>query len=178
MRSVRFSRQSLERAKSRDKFPSLNVIQIGSRNARHFSASPYDYDQRSTGWTEEQEGFARQSIQATQRALENRRTRVTWTISGFVFDKHHMGFETRDPQIANGIMKIILDDFKRKINLSEDTQYKNTCPMLTGRQSIFQLFFVLEHHENSGAYKELERFAQCRVVNRQPQHVQPGLGTT
>ena len=45
------------RAKFRDKFPSRNVIQTGSRNARHFNAPPYD--QRSTEWNEEQEEFAR-----------------------------------------------------------------------------------------------------------------------
>ena len=42
-----------ERTKFRDKFPSRNVIQTSSRNARQFDAPPHD--QRSTEWNEEQE---------------------------------------------------------------------------------------------------------------------------
>ena len=57
MRIIIFSRQSLERATFRDKFPSLNVIQTGGKNGRSPNAPPYD--QRSTEWNEEQEEFAR-----------------------------------------------------------------------------------------------------------------------
>ena len=51
-------RQSLERAKFRDTFPSLNVIlTVCLINGRSPNAPPYD--RRSTEWNEEQEEFAR-----------------------------------------------------------------------------------------------------------------------
>ena len=72
-KSIRSSRQSLERAKSRDKFPSLNVTQTGSKHARHFNAPPCG--QRSAEWNEEREEFARhKGIQTSQRALQDKRT--------------------------------------------------------------------------------------------------------
>ena len=40
--SMTFSRQSLERAKFRDKFPSLKVIQTGGKNGRSPNEPPYD----------------------------------------------------------------------------------------------------------------------------------------
>ena len=53
--------------------------------------------------------------------------------SGFILDKHQIEFGTLDWKIAKGIMKII------------PTQYKNNCPLLTGRQVRFQFFIVLQH---------------------------------
>ena len=59
--------QSLERAKFRNKFPSLNVIQTSSKNARSPNAPPYD--RRSTAWNEEQEEFARHRAYKLHKAL-------------------------------------------------------------------------------------------------------------
>ena len=63
--SIILSRQSLERAKFRDKCPSLKVIQTGSKNARHFNAPPCE----STEWNVKQEEFARQKAHKLQEAL-------------------------------------------------------------------------------------------------------------
>ena len=54
-----------------------------------------------------------------------------------------MKFETLDSKIAEGIMKVIPADFKRKINFSEETHNKNKCPILTGRQITCQMFSFL-----------------------------------
>ena len=54
---IRFSCQSLVRATFSDKFPSLNMIQTCSENARHINAPPCD--ERSTEWNQKQEEFAR-----------------------------------------------------------------------------------------------------------------------
>ena len=43
-------------------------------------------------------------------------------------------------------MKIMPADFKRKINFLEEAQYKNTCPMLTGRLMMYQMFSFFEGH--------------------------------
>ena len=56
-RSIRFSYQSPERAKFRDKFPSPDVIQTGSEHGRSPNTPPYD--QGCTEWNDEQEEFAR-----------------------------------------------------------------------------------------------------------------------
>ena len=40
--SIKFSNQSLERARFRDTFPSLNVIQTGSKYGGSPDAPPYD----------------------------------------------------------------------------------------------------------------------------------------
>ena len=60
--------------------------------------------------------------------------------SGFVFDKDQMEFETLDSKIAQGILKIAVAEFNRRINFLEETQYKNKIPMLTGRQIMYQIF--------------------------------------
>ena len=41
--------------------------------------------------------------------------------SGFAFDKQQLEFETLDLKVTNGIMKIRLAVFKRKINFMEET---------------------------------------------------------
>ena len=46
-------------------------------------------------------------------------------------------------------------EVKRKMNLSEETQFKNKCPMLAGRQIMYQIFSFFQHHQNTGAYYEL-----------------------
>ena len=64
----------------------------------------------------------------------------TWTIQ-VVFDKHQVEFETLDSNTDKGIMKIVTPaDFKRNINFSKWTQYKNKCPLLTDRQIKNQIF--------------------------------------
>ena len=75
--SIRPQHQSLERAKSRDKLPSLHVIQTGGENGRSPSAPPYD--QRSTEGEEEQEKDCRtQGVQTPQRAVQDTRTLHRW----------------------------------------------------------------------------------------------------
>ena len=71
-KSIKFSYQRLERATFRDKFPSLSVIQTGSKIGR----SPnVPCNQRSIEWNEEQQEFARhKSIQTSHRALQSKRT--------------------------------------------------------------------------------------------------------
>ena len=66
-RSIRFSHQSLKKAKFKDKFPSLNVIQTSSRKGTPPNAPPFD--QRSTEWNEEQEEFARQKTHKLHQGL-------------------------------------------------------------------------------------------------------------
>ena len=61
-----------------------------------------------------------------------------------------MEFETLDSKIATGIVKSTAADFKRRITFSEETQYKNRCPMLTGRQIMFQLFLFFNVNKTRG----------------------------
>ena len=63
--------------------------------------------------------------------------------SGYTLDEHQIDFETLDSKVAKGIMKIIPGEFQRKINFLEETQYKNKRPILTDRQSMFQVFFFI-----------------------------------
>ena len=65
--SIKHSSQSLERARFRDTFPSLNVIQTGSKNGRSPDAPPYD--QRCAEWNEEQEEFAWQRAHKLHQEL-------------------------------------------------------------------------------------------------------------
>ena len=44
--------------------------------------------------------------------------------AGFIFDKHQLGSETLHSKIDEGITKMIPAEFKRKINFSEEIQYK------------------------------------------------------
>ena len=69
----------------------------------------------------------------------------------FVFDKHQLEFETLESNIVEGIVKITPAEFKRKINVLEETQHKNKCPMVTGRQIMFQIFFFFNLNKSQGA---------------------------
>ena len=69
---------------------------------------------------------------------------------GFIFDKHQIEFETLDSQIARGIMKTLPAKFWRKINFSEETQFKNGRSMLTGRQIMFQIFSFINIKKTPG----------------------------
>ena len=62
--SIRFSHQSLERAKFRDTCPSLNVIQTGVENGRSPNAPPYDRKGLQTGVRSEK------SLQGIQQACK------------------------------------------------------------------------------------------------------------
>ena len=64
---IKFSHQSLERARFRDTFPSLSVIQTGSKNGRSPDAPPYD--QRCAEWNEEQEEFSWQRAHKLHQEL-------------------------------------------------------------------------------------------------------------
>ena len=64
---IKFSHQSLERARFRDTFPSLSVIQTGSKNGRSPDAPPYD--PRCAEWNDEQEEFAWQRAYKLHKEL-------------------------------------------------------------------------------------------------------------
>ena len=66
-RNIKFSCHHLERARLRDKFPSLNVIQTSSKNGRSPNAPLHD--QICTDWNEEQEEFARHGANKLHRDL-------------------------------------------------------------------------------------------------------------
>ena len=82
----------------------------------------------------------------------------------FIFDKHHLEFETLDSKIANGITKIVPTELKRKINFLEETKYKNQRPELTGRQIRFQVFLFFnvkktqEHTINLSDLRNVELY--------------------
>ena len=82
------------------------------------------------------------------------------------FDKHQMGLETLDLKIVIGVMKIILTELKKKIFFLEETQHKNTFPILISTQLMFQIFSFLiffekkkpEHTTNSSALLNVELY--------------------
>ena len=94
--------------------------------------------------------------------------------SGFTSDKHQIEFETLDSKIAKGIMKTLPAEFKRKINFLQETQHKNRRSMLTGRQTMFQIFSFF--NMTPGHTTNLSDLLSVEVVQRQPQHVQSSLG--
>ena len=61
-----------------------------------------------------------------------------------------MEFETLDAKLAKKIMKITPADLKRKVNFLKETQYKNRCPMLAGRQIMFQIFSFFNINKTQG----------------------------
>ena len=67
--SIKFSPRRLIRAKSRDNFPSLNVIQTGGENGRCPNAPPYD--QRSAEWNEKQEECSRHEANKLHKEVYN-----------------------------------------------------------------------------------------------------------
>ena len=81
-KSIKFSHQSLTRAKFRDKLQSLNVIQTDSKNDRSPNAPPYD--QRSTEWNEKQEKFARHKAYNLHKELFKKK--------GSYYDVHRTNF--------------------------------------------------------------------------------------
>ena len=90
--------------------------------------------------------------------------------SGFVFDKHQMEFENL--YFAKGLMTVILADFKRMIDFFEESQYKNNCPLLTGRQIMFQIFSFFdihktwEHTMNFSDLPNVELYNDPKMFNR------------
>ena len=92
--------------------------------------------------------------------------------SGFVFDKQVVKFQTHDKKITNGSRKTLLTDLERKLNFSEEAQYKNGAQFVQAGRLCARSSTSM----NSGTYDELEPRAQCGVVQRQPQDVQPNLG--
>ena len=73
--------------------------------------------------------------------------------SWFVFDKHQIEFETLDSKSTKGVMKIISAEFiQDKDQFTEATQYKNKCPMPTGRQIMFQIFSFFNINKSSRAH--------------------------
>ena len=83
--------------------------------------------------------------------------------SGFVFDKE---FETLGSRITKGIMKIILAQFKRKTNYLKDTQYTNKCPILTGRQIIFQILSFFNNFETQEHAMNLNDMLNVELYNQ------------
>ena len=62
--------------------------------------------------------------------------------SRFIFDKHHIEFETLDSKIAEGIFKIIPIEFKSKIYVLEETQ-------------VFLFFHVSKIQEHTMIWSDL-----------------------
>ena len=58
---------------------------------------------------------------------------------GFVFGSTRMSFDTLQSQIANGLMKIMNLECKRKVQVAQELQEKKNLPMLTGRQFAFMI---------------------------------------
>ena len=85
--------------------------------------------------------------------------------SGFVFNKRQIEFETPDSQIANGIMKIIPTELKRKINFLEETQDKEKHQMMTGRQIMFQIFSFFSINKTQGRTMNLNVLLNVEVRN-------------
>ena len=75
-KSIRFSHQSLKRAKFRDEFPSLNAIHQCSKNGS--SPNAPTYDRRSTEWNEEQEEFARQKAYKLHKEVFKMKGHLQW----------------------------------------------------------------------------------------------------
>ena len=65
--------------------------------------------------------------------------------SGFIFGNHQLEVETLHPKIAKGIMKIIPTEFKRNINILEETQYKKQTPNAHGQVNYVSSIFALQH---------------------------------
>ena len=76
-----------------------------------------------------------------------------------------MEFETLDSKIAKGIKKIIPADVKSKINVLEETQYKNKCPMLTGRQILYQIFSFFNIDETQGHILNMNDLLNVELYN-------------
>ena len=66
----------------------------------------------------------------------------------FVFDKHHMEFETLESKIVKEIMQIIPAEFKRKVNFLEVDPEKN--PMFTGRQIMYWILLFFNINKTQG----------------------------
>ena len=64
--------------------------------------------------------------------------------SGFVFDKQVVKFQTLDKKITNGSRKTLLTDLERKLNFSEEAQYKKRRPIRAGREIVCQIFDINE----------------------------------
>ena len=73
-------------------------------------------------------------------------------------------------------MKTLPAEFKRKINLLEEAQYKNRRPKFTGRQITFQIFSFINIKKTPRHTTNLSDLLSVEVVQRQSQHVQSSLG--
>ena len=100
---------------------------------------------------------------------------VELDFSGFVFDKHPMALENLDSKIANGIIKLIPTELKRRINFLGETQsqYKTTCPKANRQANhVSNIIFFQQQQKLRGHTSNLNDFAPCRVVQRPPRDVQ------
>ena len=62
-------------------------------------------------------------------------------------------------------MKIILAEFKRKINFLEEGQDKNKCPVLTGRQILHRIFSFLNTNKTQWHTMNLSDMLNADLYN-------------
>ena len=77
-------------------------------------------------------------------------------LSGFVFDKHQMAFETLDSKIAKGIMKLIPTELKRRINFLGDSVQEQMFNANRQANHVSIIIFFSTVTKTQGAYFELE----------------------
>ena len=91
-----------------------------------------------------------------------------------MFHKHPLELQTLDSKIANGIMKIVPADFKKKIDFLEETQYKNKRPTAHGEAKLCFKYFcssniikTLEHMMDLSDLLEVElRNDNLKMLNQ------------
>ena len=60
--------------------------------------------------------------------------------AGFMFSTTMTALATLDSKIAEGFMKMVPTEFKRKLQVLEQNQQRKMLPMLTGRQIEYHMF--------------------------------------
>ena len=66
--------------------------------------------------------------------------RMTGIISGFAFHSNQTELETLESKRVMGIVTFFPLEFRRKVDLLDEKQYREKRTMLTGRQIMFQIF--------------------------------------
>ena len=72
-------------------------------------------------------------------------------------------------------MKILPAVFKRKIKFLRETEYKNKCPMLTGRQIMHQIFSCSNTKKTQEHTMNLHDLLNVELYSDKPQDVQSSL---
>ena len=95
---------------------------------------------------------------------------------GSVFDCTRMSVDTLDSPIANGLVKVMNPEFKRRVQVAEELQGRQHFPMMTGRRIVFMIYAFFKINDVQGRVTEHERLAQDRIGQRQSQEVRSVLG--